>query len=55
MGGDVRATETVNCHHNYTEQEQHFGKKVWLSRKGEIDASPGRPGLPPPARQRQGD
>jgi tRNA-splicing ligase RtcB (3'-phosphate/5'-hydroxy nucleic acid ligase) len=47
IGREVTETETVNCHHNYTEQEQHFGKKVWLSRKGAIDASAGRPGLIP--------
>ena len=44
---EVVADETVNTHHNYTEQEEHFGQSVWLSRKGAIDASPGRPGLIP--------
>jgi tRNA-splicing ligase RtcB (3'-phosphate/5'-hydroxy nucleic acid ligase) len=39
--------EEVNCHHNYTAQETHFGKEVWLSRKGAIDASAGTPGLIP--------
>ena len=43
----VQELEAVNCHHNYTEQETHFGKKVWLSRKGAIDASEGIPGLIP--------
>ncbi len=47
IGHDVKASETVNCHHNYTVQEDHFGKRVWLSRKGAIDASAGRPGLIP--------
>ena len=37
----------INCHHNYTEQERHFGKRVWLSRKGAIDASAGTWGLIP--------
>jgi tRNA-splicing ligase RtcB (3'-phosphate/5'-hydroxy nucleic acid ligase) len=46
-GGTVQITETVNCHHNYTEREHHFGKDVWLSRKGAIDASEGKPGLIP--------
>jgi len=36
-----------SSHRNYTEQEQHFGKKVWLSRKGAIDASAGKLGLIP--------
>jgi len=39
--------EEVNCHHNYTAQETHFGKEVWLSRKGAIDASAGTPGVIP--------
>jgi tRNA-splicing ligase RtcB len=47
IGDDVERTETVNCHHNYTERETHFGKKVWLSRKGAINAAEGVPGLIP--------
>jgi tRNA-splicing ligase RtcB len=47
IGAEPQAFEEVNCHHNYTEQETHFSKKVWLSRKGAIDASPGKPGLIP--------
>jgi tRNA-splicing ligase RtcB len=39
--------DVVACHHNYTMQESHFGKRVWLSRKGAIDASEGTPGLIP--------
>ena len=46
-GQPVTAQESVNCHHNYTEREHHFGQDVWLSRKGAIDASAGRPGLIP--------
>ena len=37
----------MQCHHNYTTRETHFGKEVWLSRKGAIDASEGVPGLIP--------
>jgi tRNA-splicing ligase RtcB (3'-phosphate/5'-hydroxy nucleic acid ligase) len=44
---DVVRAEEINCHHNYTEQETHFGRQVWLSRKGAINAEPGRPGLIP--------
>lgn len=47
IGEPVEQAEVVQCHHNYTEQEDHFGEKVWLSRKGAIDASPGMPGLIP--------
>ena len=46
-GVDAAVSEEVNCHHNYTEQERHYGKDVWLSRKGAIDASEGTPGLIP--------
>ena len=47
MNGPVDRMMQVNCHHNYTEQEEVWGKKVWLSRKGAIDASMGRLGLIP--------
>jgi tRNA-splicing ligase RtcB (3'-phosphate/5'-hydroxy nucleic acid ligase) len=47
LGREVQTTETVNTHHNYTVKEDHFGKEVWLSRKGAIDASAGTPGLIP--------
>ena len=46
-GEPVESLEVVQCHHNYTERERHFGKNVWLSRKGAIDASEGTPGLIP--------
>ncbi len=47
VGGDVERLEEINCHHNYTEQERHFGRDVWLTRKGAINAEAGRPGLIP--------
>ena len=58
MGRDVAAEETIQCHHNYTEQMSgdlighwKFPKgrtgHIWLSRKGAIDASPGKAGLIP--------
>ncbi|HET7801376.1 MAG TPA: RtcB family protein [Humibacillus xanthopallidus] len=47
VGADVERHEEINCHHNYTEQEKHFGKQVWLSRKGAISARKGEAGLVP--------
>ncbi|HWC20980.1 MAG TPA: RtcB family protein [Flexivirga sp.] len=47
VGEPVVEQERINCHHNYTERERHFGKDVWLSRKGAINAESGRPGLIP--------
>jgi len=45
--GSVEVTREVNCHHNYTEQERHYGENVWLSRKGAISAKAGEWGLIP--------
>lgn len=47
LGTDVEERERINCHHNFTESEMHFGKRVWVSRKGAIMADAGRPGLIP--------
>jgi tRNA-splicing ligase RtcB len=47
LGADVERHESISCHHNYTEQEKHFGQQVWLSRKGAIDAHEGVLGLIP--------
>lgn len=30
--------EAINCHHNYVKREHHFGKNVWVTRKGAIRA-----------------
>jgi tRNA-splicing ligase RtcB (3'-phosphate/5'-hydroxy nucleic acid ligase) len=46
-GTGIRAEETINCHHNYTEREKHFGRQRWLTRKGAINAEQGRRGLIP--------
>jgi tRNA-splicing ligase RtcB (3'-phosphate/5'-hydroxy nucleic acid ligase) len=47
VGDAVEELERVQCHHNYTEQETHFGRPVWLSRKGAINAAAGVAGLIP--------
>jgi tRNA-splicing ligase RtcB (3'-phosphate/5'-hydroxy nucleic acid ligase) len=44
---DIQRLEQVQCHHNYTEREEHYGRSVWLSRKGAISARKGQPGLIP--------
>jgi tRNA-splicing ligase RtcB len=28
--------EAINCHHNYVEKETHFGRNLWVTRKGAI-------------------
>jgi tRNA-splicing ligase RtcB len=59
MGQHVEPQEFIQCHHNYTEQlsDELLGQwksrpkdrsgHVWLSRKGAIDATEGKPGLIP--------
>lgn len=47
MDTDVERGETIQCHHNYTTQEHHIGRDLWVSRKGAIDAHEGVPGLIP--------
>ncbi|MGV8883626.1 MAG: RtcB family protein [Rhodoglobus sp.] len=47
MGAPVIEEERINCHHNFTQKEEHFGKSVWLSRKGAISARVGELGLIP--------
>lgn len=44
---NVDELERINCHHNFTQKEHHFGKNVWVSRKGAISAREGQPGLIP--------
>lgn len=38
---------SVNCHHNYTQKENHFGKNIWLTRKGAVSAREGQYGIIP--------
>jgi tRNA-splicing ligase RtcB len=30
--------QRINCHHNFTQVEQHYGENVWITRKGAIQA-----------------
>jgi tRNA-splicing ligase RtcB len=39
--------EAVNCHHNYVQLEHHYGKDVWLTRKGAVSARTGELGIIP--------
>jgi len=37
----------VNCHHNYVQQEEHFGATVFVTRKGAVRAGVGELGIIP--------
>ena len=39
--------EAINCHHNYVAVEQHFGEKLFITRKGAISAQLGQLGIIP--------
>jgi len=41
------AGAAVNCHHNHVEREEHYGERVWLTRKGAIRARAGELGIIP--------
>jgi tRNA-splicing ligase RtcB len=45
--GKGREQQRVNCHHNYTEQETHHGRNLWITRKGAISARAGEKGILP--------
>ena len=40
-------TSTINCHHNFTQQEVHDGRELWVTRKGAIKADQGDLGVIP--------
>jgi tRNA-splicing ligase RtcB len=39
--------EAVNCHHNYASLEEHFGDRLWITRKGAVSARAGELGIIP--------
>lgn len=39
--------ERINCHHNFTQQENHMGANVWVTRKGAIQMRYGQKGVIP--------
>lgn len=47
MGEEPVEHERINCHHNFTQKEHHFGRNLWVSRKGAISAREGQLGLIP--------
>jgi tRNA-splicing ligase RtcB len=43
----LESTEVIDCHHNYVGREHHFGRDVWVTRKGAIRARLGDLGIIP--------
>lgn len=44
---DATFGEAILCHHNYVAEEIHYGEKVYVTRKGAINAEVGRLGIIP--------
>jgi tRNA-splicing ligase RtcB (3'-phosphate/5'-hydroxy nucleic acid ligase) len=44
---NIEIGSEVNIHHNYAALEEHFGKKVWIHRKGAIKVEVGTLGIIP--------
>lgn len=45
--GVGREVSRTNCHHNFTQQEVHDGRDLWITRKGAIKADVGDRGVIP--------
>jgi len=45
--GKGQEQDRINCHHNYVAEETHYGKDVYVTRKGAISAQKGELGIIP--------
>ena len=43
----LREDRRIDCHHNFAARESHFGREIWVTRKGAIRAEPGCLGIIP--------
>ena len=46
---NIEYTGDINCHHNYAALERHYGKDVWVHRKGAVRAEKGEQAVIPGA------
>ncbi len=46
-GKPFKPLMSVNCHHNYAEQETHYGESVYVTRKGAVRAQENDLGIIP--------
>ena len=47
LSGTLQGGDMINIHHNFAVMENHFGKNVWVHRKGATKASSGQIGIIP--------
>ncbi|MBL8151103.1 MAG: RtcB family protein, partial [Blastocatellia bacterium] len=43
----VAEIQSINCHHNYVAQEEHYGENIFVTRKGAVRAKAGDMGIIP--------
>lgn len=43
----VEFFDNINCHHNFSQMENHFNENVWVTRKGAIQMDEGMMGIIP--------
>lgn len=46
-GEQLLPDNAIDCHHNYTQQENHFGQNAWVTRKGAVSARKNEWGIIP--------
>ena len=46
-GPEALTSTRIDCHHNYTAMENHFGQNIWITRKGAVSAREGELGIIP--------
>jgi tRNA-splicing ligase RtcB (3'-phosphate/5'-hydroxy nucleic acid ligase) len=47
LGFQPEVMQSINCHHNFTQMENHHGRNMWITRKGAIQAREGEWGIIP--------
>jgi tRNA-splicing ligase RtcB len=53
IGNYDHVPDWIDCHHNYVDKEKHYGKQVWVTRKGATSARIGELGIIPGAMGRK--
>lgn len=44
---EIQFLDNINCHHNFSQMENHFNENIWVTRKGAIQMNEGMFGIIP--------
>jgi tRNA-splicing ligase RtcB len=47
LGASYFPSSRIDCHHNFARKERHFGRNIWITRKGATSAYEGELGIIP--------